>query len=1188
MSQSVPPKTNFPTIPNFREFGNALYDRIYVKLKLHRTLRYEFMIFLNLINRAEEKDIKEEVIIYAGVDRGRKFLQAEQDGLDEVWQELKSSKILQSQTKETRELFAEADREDLDINDFIEIRKLEDYFELGELNDPAKNLELPILSKHFDLRTTRYVTVPGYSFAQLQGSATFIFTEEDYNELTPEVLRDIEELIPGILTTAKELTPEVIDKVKQLDHEVINRIKELSPDTLGKIKNSDPQKLARETSLKLQVIAEIKALSSEVIAIVKKLSQQVLNKIKALSPEILEKIKFHTPDALEKRSEFLKNLCRIFLEEYDDLILNWDLDTSSGSHYRVSRVSFETLSQPEYYEVIDKNPILKVIDCREYYELSLDYLKNRIRQNNEIPKLLLREHRRRAIIAILIDSYAHNISAHSLTVLKWWFQQRGAQFDAEEIIRKINGKLAFSDWGVAVVNFLEAHFPDLYDRQDLEMGVQTTLARWYNQLSLQKNNPDPIQLPVRDQLFPLAKEMAPLFRFLLEKGAFWSGVTRDQQFGGEITNFFDILWEDFINNPLYLGTIAYSERITRLNLHIRIYEEFNHAKGDDQNDLKRTYRIKSIMHEGERVFLDGKLASIDVGAPIGTPRSLQHEFVKYGDHYAFLKAELESMEVFFPGGVIGKHAFFTILENEIRNVKHFTTDEHQKMREEGLTLTIAIHPTGLNEELSYPKVALYKVGVWLNHLTKMSGKGEDHLLIKRLFNLRDDIITKETYRAKLGGNYQDKICAAMLFNNTFISVQNGDDYGKRHEDEKSGRILRDRLYYPWIRAALSTGPEASDRSTEHDVEVRMRHVDEGIAKKALENRPENEMAFFKKYFHLWQGAFQLRVSEAAHLELENVARFRIVHIRQDEALYREIRSKGVIRILQSNEGDLSDLEAYRQWLLIWLGADTALRFVFCRHGQQVSHLIFDQDGARYLSKEAYGRLPVAEREEYTYYHQYELHMAHSERAYEEQTLKTNLIGIRSHGIMAQKFLDHLPSIKDFATASLHAPLLAYELTEVLATRLCIFDKRIIDRVPDAAHRQLLGKYLHCEIYGEEIEDWRRLQRKGLHNYHFIIMHLSFIESMTNDENRQYREKYMVQFIKDQVKDAREQIGTSFLFIITTGRGRNQWWEEISKSEFTDFVSFRPVESLIEAVENARMKRDDIELKYNLVKVLLGS
>lgn len=63
----------------------------------------------------------------------------------------------------------------------------------------------------------------------------------------------------------------------------------------------------------------------------------------------------------------------------------------------------------------------------------------------------------------------------------------------------------------------------------------------------------------------LDKEIHVLLKFMLEKGAFWSGVTRDIHFGGKIIGLYGLLWNDFINNPLYLGTIARSEGIERMN-----------------------------------------------------------------------------------------------------------------------------------------------------------------------------------------------------------------------------------------------------------------------------------------------------------------------------------------------------------------------------------------------------------------------------------------------------------------------------------------------------------------------------------------------------------------------------------------------------------------------------------------------
>jgi hypothetical protein len=296
----------------------------------------------------------------------------------------------------------------------------------------------------------------------------------------------------------------------------------------------------------------------------------------------------------------------------------------------------------------------------------------------------------------------------------------------------------------------------------------------------------------------------------------------------------------------------------------------------------------------------------------------------------------------------------------------------------------------------------------------------------------------------------------------------------------------------------------------------------------------------------------------------------------------------VVRILENQQHKIDHETAYRLWLETWLGAEKTMRFVFRQDEQDVSHLIFDENGVQYFPAEEYHELDMLDREDYEEYETYDIPMAHSERAHLEQAAATEFVGIRSHGILARKFLDNLPSLKDFPFARMRNSLLAYEMAEVLGTRLCIFDKRVVDRVPDDQHRNLLRDYLHCELYGESQSKWEEVKDRGLNDYHFIIMHLSFIVALTDKHGMRYGEKHIVRFIKEEIKELRDQMGSNFLFIITTGRGRNQWWEEISNSEYTGFVSFRPVESLIEAVESARLIKDDIELKYNLVKVLLGS
>jgi hypothetical protein len=70
---------------------------------------------------------------------------------------------------------------------------------------------------------------------------------------------------------------------------------------------------------------------------------------------------------------------------------------------------------------------------------------------------------------------------------------------------------------------------------------------------------------------------------------------------------------------------------------------------------------------------------------------------------------------------------------------------------------------------------------------------------------------------------------------------------------------------------------------------------------------------------------------------------------------------------------------------------------------------------------------------------------------------------------------------------------------------------------------------------------------------------------------------------------RDNLGDTFFLVITSGRGRTEWWKTLdNKPHLKNFTTFRPVESLIDAVEKATIKNDDIELKYNLVKILFGS
>lgn len=862
-----------------------------------------------------------------------------------------------------------------------------------------------------------------------------------------------------------------------------------------------------------------------------------------------------------------KNIIRGLSVEYESLLLTWDLVGGDFNLKSLVEEELKYVTSNAFQNASDTNKFFKQLNSRQYYLESYGYYLKRIEQNTIIPDYIKREHRRRAIISILIDSYAHNISAHSLTVLKWWFQQR-ASLDFASSFNEIGTKFPIEKWGKPIIDFLMETFPDRYEQKDIAQGLKYDLARWYGTMKRHQENAD--FKAVRDQFFSLERQLTPLFKFLLEKGAFWSGVTRDQQFGGEIHNLYEILWGDFIQNPLYLGTIAYSEGITRLNIHIRMYvEEKERSKGDNFHWL---YQLKK---NEAGLPLDGVLAKVDIG---GVPfQPLQHHFVEEGVMHAGLKKALLECEIFFPGGVVGKHAFFTLLENEIRNVKHYEKEDLEKMRQNGLDLVISIRPSGIGKDLGAEIKSLYKIGIWLGHSTKLK-KQSGHLVLTRFMRLMEDIITPDTNEARLGGTYQDKICAAMLFNNTFISVEAQD------KD-------RDKAFYPWVRTAFSKGLDLGS-NREEDFEIDINNHAEALS--VFDEEDLSEVGFFKKYVHLWRGDFIVHLVDNQSIELENVNRFRIVNvIPKDENVKLNLQKVGVIRILENQNKTILPIVAYHHWLKKWF-KESKFTIRLFQGKTEIAYIFFDDEKATYLTKPSFFKLPEWEQEEFGEYLQgksLDLKFAH----HDSSSHTDNTLGIRSHGILRQKFFPNVESVEDFSKGQI-GELELYELTEVLKTRICIFDKRIADRIPKEKC-QTLNEQLSCDIYGEELEKWQEIQKQNLAQYHFIIMHLSFIEAMpyieeeTGKGGKRYGEEGIVDFVEEQLSSGAKNkviLNDNTILIITTGRGRTAWWRKLQNSQYAPFSTFRPVESLIEAVEKAVLKNDYIELKYNLMKVLFGS
>ncbi len=829
-------------------------------------------------------------------------------------------------------------------------------------------------------------------------------------------------------------------------------------------------------------------------------------------------------------SRVVGNAIKAFSREYEGLILDWDIVGDA----KLKETSFmDALDFQKFYSE-HNNPILIELGYQKYYEKHLTYFEDRFRYNKQVPLDIRQQYRQVAIIHVLIDSYAHNISAHSLTALEWWFRQRA----------------------------------DLQHTKKLGESV----AR----LESQKSN---LVALLRDYEMQLDKEIHPLLRFLLDKGAFWTGLTRDNSFGGRIMNLHNVLWRDFINNPLYLGTIAFTEGIVKVHINITF--------------------LKYLSHEGhmrvkKKVEFDGHYATVDLqhvhSHDIQDTHNHISSFVEKGANFEELKNLLLKYEGFFPGGIVGEHAFFTILETELRNVKHYKPHELQKIKENGLTLNISIEEDNYrdaSERINIDEKHYYKIGVWLKHPLHIS-KDLMKLRPKKLYSDIIDVGTSKykeedeedkeaTFLPKLGGTYQDKVCAAMLFNNTFASV----------EDQET---KRDKRFYPWLKGGSSPNIEYKVGEEIEDIEISARRLfnkEFGDSRDYFEKNIHPHDGYFKKFFFIWKGENIYSVEKDKENELdtvwENVSRFRFVQIPVGNTkLFQQVREMGIVRIVNNTKTDTA--EAYREWLIKWLKPDQLpYRIEFVQDSNLNGQLELGTDILEFRNSTTLDEQFVDNTQEINLIHNPDQADSGGKAA----------VRYRNHGIFKQYFCDgkNVPEVD-------MGGIKAANLFEVLATRICVFDNRIFGRFR-GVNMDILTQQLHCTIYGEDQDIWQKEKQLGFNRYHFLVVHLSFIEAFKDEQGtKKYNEENIRSFIdKEILQDSKAP--QNFMLVITTGRGRTHWWERLRSEQqsakpgenvppYTSFVTFRPVESLTAAIEHAITMNDDIELKYRLVKVLFGS
>jgi hypothetical protein len=949
-----------------------------------------------------------------------------------------------------------------------------------------------------------------------------------------------------------------------------------------------------------------------------------------------------------------------FSDEYEEVIISWDLTEEEYDRTFAFRQMIKDVCGKRNQEFFkDKNPIFRELNYPEYYNKHKKYYKRRFEQHDKMLSLHYDQMIRHGSTTILLDSFAHNISAHALTTLTWIFKKRSKLKLKQEQMAKIEEMFR------KLQKEIPAAIRNKYTYVDEEESISHTDLIGFGG--------------------SLTREIFPFLKFLQEKGGFWSGLTRDLSFGGQVNTFYSILWYDFVYNALYLGTIAESEQIRKLHIDITLYDETLINVSDDTKFTRKmpkayTRRFATIDLGGKSVehFFDPKgnpKTNSDGGdwyviVNKKTKKKIWHEelqglenisrFVQLGEDFMELRDKLRDIKIFFPGSVVGKHAFFTMIENELRNIKHyFGKDAENILTKDEMTLNISIQPASLGNNKS---TELYQLGLWIGYSTKLTDhtrSDKKPFLVKRRFEmLWQDILDENTKQPRLGGNSQDKVCAAMLFNNSFSSVQFGSFRTKVLETYKEGnnRTLeyakRDAIFYPWITPAVcydkcdvefrvpapsanfeikyvkeTGGVSYNEQETQFDTSLTEAYKD--YEKKYT--HAANGFGVLKKYLFLWKGEPIRSEHDNQEMTLDHLGRFKfVIAHNENDPIWKTARENGVIRLIpplekpngEKNNGDLI-IQAYMNWFKIWFDEPMALTFEDegrdGKGGAEIGTFIFDKTRTPCLSfhsdfisdGDTRGgvkfRLTQDTRDLTKKLITGKKNVSQIICAHNRNGLSPNVVRYRSHGVIYQHFMPE-EKLSPYLSFRPIAPEKMPELFEFMATKVCLFDNRLFNRADKnrMSFYENKLKLFFCPELKMEMPDGKNSPEWGdetchkhIKNTHFLIIHLSFIDRILRDyhsSHKDYEEGNIGLFIQEELFDLvhnadKTGLRDNFILIVTTGRGRQNWHKFLDQDQYKRFkksVIFRPIESLIAAMEDSLMLNDDIDLKYRIVKALFGS
>ena len=774
---------------------------------------------------------------------------------------------------------------------------------------------------------------------------------------------------------------------------------------------------------------------------------------------------------------------------------------------------------------------------------------------------LIEKSKEYANVSILIDSFAHNIAAHSLSALSTYFAKRKNMLEQRDIAEFGNWKRDIELNGDELIyehsnkkekrkltNELEK-VKEYNTKIGYPFYVNSTptlsildLIKYFSEYrkklySLEQNN-QTRQEDKKCLLLPISIDdvIHNYLNYLNEKAEFWSGVIQGESFGGEIVSIYDILW-DFVNNPLFLGTIVASENIHK---------------------IKFTINSKDFIR-------------IDFSAINDIDNSGNYKFVELLQNFDKIKKRYEKIEekVFLPGQNVGRQSFYTIIENIIRNIKHYKWEDIDEV-----TININI--------FSYNKK--YKFVIGLEH----KNFRDDNKDAQKIVHYIKKLLDKGTYNYELnqpimGGNSQNFLCARQLFTNDF------------NEDSES---ILNKLY----------------KKNNNQISIL--------------NRNGNVNYSFK----IWKGEDFGSYKISDKNNIDNYSRYKILitdKLGKNGLLKKD---QGVIRIVESNDEEQDYSNLFSKWLKTWLKEKlnnpyyanfNYSYYKICSNNKTIDFCISNSN--EYNNQEKKNRIAFfhgePERPSLTIRNHgiFRKSLQNNLERTKFEIVEALLTGVyiidnRVYNIYKDKINEEVIEDKVFLYVgkedelSLHMANLSSIPKKISAETMVkleddeknIFLKHYQDQKDnyELKKEENMSNYdrkkiinILCRINHIEKSDIIfKLSKNGEiiinSNINFLVIHLSFIESI-------YSQKYKGEKITNFIEKIKEGINRrdNFKLIITTGRGRTDWKKyirEYSKSNLVSIITYRSPYSIKNAMLTGILKGDDFDLKYNLIKVLFGS